>query len=100
MKLLLVAAAGLALVGCQTFEAAIRDNLPRACAEAGRYHARFVNVANTGEVPAALVKREKAAWDVASRICANPDAFVNTVSVINQVAAAQSVIRDALKAIQ
>lgn len=71
---LIVAAACLALAGCQTsrIDTAIQANLPRICSGASIAHSAFTVFAAGGSISAATQRREEAAWNALQPLCVDP----------------------------
>lgn len=84
MRMLLLAAAGLALAGCttvSTIDTSIQKNLPDICAKASTAHSAFTLALLFGSVDAKTVEREAKAWAVLEPLCSDPSA-ATTGSVI------------------
>ncbi|CAM5577819.1 hypothetical protein MAUB1S_09724 [Mycolicibacterium aubagnense] len=96
--LLLVAAAMLALAGCQTtsIDNAIQKNLPQVCSAATTAHAAFIAASAAGTISERTVRKESAAWSALQSICANP-AGQTTSTILVAAAAAYATITIALR---
>jgi hypothetical protein len=72
MRLAILAAAGLALAGCTTLDAALQANLPRACATADTAYAGYVTWRIIRTVPERLDARVQAARVAVAALCRDP----------------------------
>lgn len=97
-SIILAAAAAMALSACTTtgIDTTIRDNLPQTCDLLNSAHTAFVLVAATGQVPAATVRKEAAAFEGVSVICSDPSR-VTTANALVLVAGAYAVVTVALR---
>jgi len=93
-----MAAAMLALAGCQTtsIDTAIQKNLPQVCSAATSAHAAFVVVAAGGSISDRTIRKEAAAWSALQPICANPSGQT-TSTILVAAAAAYATITVALR---
>jgi hypothetical protein len=99
MKLpIILAAASLALAGCQSskFDNFTARDLPKACAGLAQVYSGFVIVASTGKIKPDVVKKASAAWAAAEVICKDPTS-VNSSTAIVKVAQAYAALISALK---
>jgi hypothetical protein len=97
-SLLFVAAAALALSGCQTtsIDGAIQRNLPQICSAAATAHSAFVIVASTGNIRERTVAREAAAYAALDAICKDPST-VTAATALVRAAEAYAAITLALR---
>lgn len=94
----LAALAAVVLSGCSTtrVDNVLQSNLPQVCELLETAHVAFVAIATTGQVPAATVRKEAAAYAGVEILCTDP-ANVTTTTAIVRVAAAYAVVVLALK---
>lgn len=95
---LAVLALCLPLAACTTtgFDSTIRDNLPQACAVLQSAHAAFTIIAATGDLSAASVRKENAAYAGVTVFCDDPSR-VTAGNALVLVAGAYAVITVALR---
>ncbi|MFU0502979.1 cell wall anchor protein [Pseudaminobacter sp. NGMCC 1.201702] len=96
--LLFVAAAMLALAGCQTtsIDVAIQKNLPQVCSAAGTAHVAFIAASAAGTISDRTIRKEAAAWAALEPICANPSGQT-TATILVAAASAYATITIALR---
>lgn len=96
--LLFVAAACLALAGCQTtsIDSAIQKNLPQICSAATTAHAAFIAASAAGTISDRTIRKEAAAWSALQPICANPRGQTSA-SILVAAASAYASITIALR---
>lgn len=88
----------LPLAACSTtgFDTTIRDKLPATCALLDSAHAAFTLIAATGDVPAATVRKEGAAYAGVQVFCADPSK-VTASNALVLVAGAYAVVVTSLR---
>jgi len=108
-KLLLAAAASLALAGCTTSaalppagtinpaDAALQRNLPKVCASAETAHLLFLVAASFGSFSERTKATERAAWEALQPICEDP-APVTSGRVLDAALRAYATIKAARSA--
>lgn len=90
--------AALSVSACTTtgLDSTIRDNLPQACSLLNQAHVAFNLVAATGQVPAATVRRENAAYEGVAVFCDDPS-HVTAANALVLVAGAYAIVTVALR---
>lgn len=98
MRSLAALALCLPLAACTTtgFDNTIRDNLPQACILLDSAHTAFLIIAETGQVPAATVRKEAAAYAGVQVFCADPSR-VTAANALVLVAGAYAIVTVSLR---
>lgn len=94
----IIAAAGIALSGCQTakLDDAVAKSLPKACTALGTAYAAYSALAAAGIVKARTVRKVEGAYSGVAIICADP-ANTKAADALVRVIAASAVVAAALK---
>jgi len=101
-SLIIVSAAAFVLSACTTtgsIDTAIKTSLPKTCALLETAHAAFIAASASGNIKAATIAKEKAAYDGVRVICADPG-NVTAANALVVAATAYATISLALKEAQ